>query len=172
MSFKVIIVFTVACFLGILVRATLAHTLYPVVFAPDFILVLVVALAVKYPSSRGVFAAFLLGLVSDFASGQFLGPSAAGCVVAFWLVVMVSTKMYADKAPAVMAVTFLASVSKSLTYLLILVLYADLSVVYRSVLLLVLYEAILTSIFAPIVIHALAWKQDLLAASRLGRKSV
>ena len=67
------------------IQGTLIKPLSPSAIAPDFILMFVVFLALYHPTAVGMVGAFLLGCAGDFASGEFVGPNAAGCVVAFCL---------------------------------------------------------------------------------------
>ncbi len=83
---RIIITFVLAALIGLTIQASVVHTSAPAAVAPDFILILTVAIALFYHSPGGALGAFLLGMLADFASAQYVGPNAAGCVVSFVLV--------------------------------------------------------------------------------------
>lgn len=156
---RLIIVFLVACFVGLFIQAALVHSSVPAAAAPDFILVLVVIIALNYQTVPGMLGAFCLGLLADFASGQFVGPNAAGAIVAFSFVGILASRVYADKGLAVMVITFLSSLAKSAVYALMHALYvngATDELMQMKVFQLILLEALLSGLVAPIVIRLLS----------------
>ena len=154
---RTIFIFSIACILGLLVQATLVHAIFPSAIAPDFILVLVVFLGLKHNSVLGVVGAFMLGVAADFASGQFIGPNAAGCVVAFSLVLIVSKKVYAEHLVAVMFLTALCSFAKGLTQALMFLIYLKVDFFTGEIFRLIMIESTLSGIVSPIVIKLLLW---------------
>ena len=156
---RVIVVFGVATIAGLLVDATLIHGLFPSAVAPDFVLVLVVALAFHFRHAGGACGAFILGLIADFASGEFLGPNAAGCVVAFGLVVVISEKVYAERASAAILLGAAASSAKSLTFVLMLAMYLNVNVLSTHAAGVLLTEAVLSGLVTPVILKALDWTQ-------------
>ncbi|MBL7661280.1 rod shape-determining protein MreD [bacterium] len=83
---------------GLVVQTIFAHTFYPARIAPDIILILMVFVAVEHHSPAGVAGAFLLGLASDFASAQYLGPDAAAGIMVFLFITLVARNVYAEHA--------------------------------------------------------------------------
>ena len=134
-------------------------SLVPVVAAPDFILILVVYLGLYAKSPGGALAVFLLGLGGDFASARFVGPTAAGCVAAFFLVTQISNHIYAERGLAVVFVSFLASILKSAVYLAMLVVYTSSTIISVHVLSIVLGEATATAVLSPLVLHLFSWSR-------------
>lgn len=151
---RVIAVFTVTALLGLATNASLVHSTAPYAIAPDFILVLTVVLGFYQQNTVGVVGAFLLGLIADFGSAQFVGPNAAGCIVAFRLVGLIANRVYAEKAVAVFIIVFICSVVKSVAYLTVIYLYASTSG-GEDLAQIVLYEALFSGLVAPIVIWAI-----------------
>lgn len=152
---RVFAVFAFSAFVGLLINATLVHSSFPGSVAPDFILILSVAISFFYHTPIGVCGAFLLGIAADFASGLYIGPNAAGCVVAFCLVGMIANRVYADKIVAVFIITSICSVAKSFTYLLLVFFYVPDRVLPDDLLKLILLEAIFSGIMAPLVLRAI-----------------
>jgi rod shape-determining protein MreD len=155
---RVIILFLIACLLGIFVQSTMIHATMPSAAAPDIIVVLVVIIALQYRNISGVVGAFALGLLSDFASGQFVGPNAAAGVVVFGLVGAIASRVYADRSLAFMFIVFVCSLAKSATvgamYLIYLSQYTN-QIAQFSTLKVVVVEAVLTSLIAPVVLRLL-----------------
>ena len=146
------LVYFFACAGGLFLQSTVFHTSFPFIPAPDFIVILVVALALRSPSVSGAVGVFLMGLFADVVSGQFLGPNAAGSVVAFLVVVNIATRVYAERFFAVMLVVFLCSMVKSLVQLLLLATYLDGDYFAQATLWQLVTEACLSALFAPIVL--------------------
>lgn len=136
---------------GAVLNAALIRTIAPSTVTPDFSLILTVIFALYFYSPAGVLVAFLLGIMVDFASAQFVGPNAAGCVMAFCAVGLIANRMYAEKWLALMIITFACSIVKSLTYVGFVSLYFP-TQIGESIRNTVLGEAFVTAIFAPIII--------------------
>ena len=149
--FRESIIFLLLCFFGLLIQATLVHASFPSAVAPDLILLLVVVLALRHQSVLGVFGVFLLGATADFASGHFVGPQAGGAVMAFFLVTMLSGKIFLDHLVSFSFIVFICGLVKSLTMLLLISLYTNSPVFRTDVLKTVLYEALLTAVLAIII---------------------
>jgi rod shape-determining protein MreD len=147
---RILLLFS-AAIVGFFINATLIHSLAPAAIAPDFITVLVVCLALRFRHAGGVFGAFLLGVLADFASAQFVGPNAAGSIVAFCFVLFLSNKIYIERTPSIMLVAFLAACAKSITYVLMLAAYASVNVMSAHVVGVILLEALFTGLIAPIL---------------------
>ncbi len=151
---RIVLVFSVATLLGLFVQGTLIRPLSVSAVAPDFILILVVYLGLHIPTVGGLLGAFVLGLVSDFAAAEFVGPGASGAVVAFCLTVTLSKKVYAESPPATMIVTAVCSLAKSLVCVLILYTYLDVNALSTGTPT-IIYEALLSGLVAPFVIRAM-----------------
>lgn len=154
------LVLFVACLFGLFLEGSVIHTALPLATAPDFILILVVLLALHTHSVPGVLGAFALGLFADFASGKFVGPNAAGCVVAYCLVSAIASRMYADKALAIVLITFLCSVAKSSMFALMQFIYVEnvfQEVVWMDMGRQIVWEAVLTALLAPVLLKIVHW---------------
>lgn len=138
-------------FAGIITQAVFIHSVYPSAIAPDFVLILVVYLGIYVRSPLGIIGAFFLGLVSDFASGQILGPNAAGSVVACLLSMQLSNKIYAERGLALSVIGFIASIVKSLVFILMLTFYVPFTLSVFKMSQIVLIEALLTAALAPVL---------------------
>lgn len=152
-----VVVFLVACVVGLIIQATFAHTIAPFAIAPDIVVILAVFLGLRYQNWLGAAGAFCLGVLGDFASAQFVGPVAGGSLVAFVVAVIVSRKVYAENPVAIVLLTFLCSVADSVYYMIIVGSYVELELVWLSTARGVAIEALITSIIAPAVISALEW---------------
>lgn len=113
-------IFVLIALLGLAAAASIVHLSFPGLPAPDFVLILVVALSLYYHNIFGLIGSFLLGLLADFASARYLGPNAAGAVSAFLFVGIVANRVYADKVFAVFIIAFLCSCVKAATAILLL----------------------------------------------------
>ena len=154
-----IVVFMFATLLGLAVQATLIHSLLPTMAAPDFIVILAFYLGITHKSAGGAVGAFLLGLAGDFATAKFIGPNAAGCVLAFSFVVLLSNRIYAERGPALIVVSFLASVVKSIAALVMIYLYTQATFAPGEVFRTLLWEALFTALVAPLVLRFFRWEQ-------------
>ena len=154
--------------IGAVFNAAFIRSIWPDAPTPDFCLMLTVAIALYIYSPIGAVLSFFLGLMADFSSAQFLGPNAAGCVLAFTTVGLIANRMYAEKWLAVMIICFICSMVKTGVYLGFLALYfqtnssEDLS---RTVIL----EAVFTACLSPLVIGVLS-RQALYSLSNKAAK--
>lgn len=151
---RLLMIFSFTCVMGLFFQAALIHSSIPAAPAPDFILILVVITALNYQNVFGMIGAFVLGLLADFASGLFIGPNAAGAVVAFSLIGVIASRVYADRGFGVMLITFFSCLVKSAVYAIMHVVYingAMHEILQLSVLKLVLIEAALTALVAPLL---------------------
>ena len=139
---------------GAVLNAAGIRSIAPSALTPDFSLILTVVIAFYYNTPLGVLSAFSLGLLADFSSTLVVGPNAAGCVIAFCTVGLIANRMYAEKWVAVLIITLVCSIAKSMTYLGLMSLYfpgriGD-DMVHR-----LLGEAIVTAAVSPLVIGLL-----------------
>ena len=149
--FRTFLLFLVIALTGLFLQSVLRGEMIAVV--PDVVLVLVVIIALLFPTVPGLFACFALGLLADFATARYLGPNAAGCVVAFALAVTVSTKIYADRLIGVAMIAFVCSVAKALTLLAMFA--AFFNKVQPNILSTIVLEGILTAFLAPPIVWML-----------------
>ena len=142
-------------FLIILASLTLQSTFLSLgLVAPDLILILIVAVSINYQSIPGLLFCFFLGLIVDFSSGVYLGPNTAAYVGVFSFIAAVSKRLFADRIFAILALTFMASILKSLIIHSFLFYFAK-SEIAASVVETILIEAVLTSVFSSILIFFL-----------------
>jgi rod shape-determining protein MreD len=146
-----VLIVIVLFLLGIAAQGAVLHTVAPTAVVPDCIAILVVLLGVKKRSAAGSFGAFLLGLGGDFASGRFLGPSAAGCVLAYCLAVAVANRVYTERGVSLALLTVVCSFVKTATALLMVFLHTKLDIFTVNVLNGIVFEAALTGVLAPMV---------------------
>ena len=151
---RLVATFAVLLVLGLLVQATLVHSLFPSAIAPDFLLMLVFFLGIHHKSPLGAFGAFLLGVVADLASARFIGPNAAGAVIAFAFVAYSSGHMFAERGAISGILAFFASLVKSIVFLTMMRFYAGISFPIEEVTT-VLLEALFTGILTPIALGLL-----------------
>ncbi len=151
---KLTLIFSLFCLIGLYIQGTLIKALAPGAVVPDFIIVLVMFVALNFPSVLGIVGAFALGLAADFASGIFLGPNAAGAVCVFMFTAFVAKKVYAENFIAIAILGFLCSLAKTATVVLLLSLYVNVDVISGNTVT-VFVEALLTAIVSPIVMKLL-----------------
>lgn len=152
---RIFVTFFLAALIGLTIQASMIHTSSPAAVAPDLILVLTVAIALFYHSPGGAIGAFLLGLLADFASAQYLGPNAAGCVIAFCLVGLIANRVYADKLFAVFIIVFVCSIAKSLVTLSVYEFYLPEFALPEGVFRTMALEALFSAVLAPFVLRLL-----------------
>ena len=152
---RIIITFVLAALIGLTIQASVVHTSAPAAVAPDFILILTVAIALFYHSPGGALGAFLLGMLADFASAQYVGPNAAGCVVSFVLVGLIANRVYADKVFAVFIIAYVCSLAKNMTALAMYAFYVPEFTFPQGIFRTMLLEALLSAVLAPIVLRML-----------------
>jgi rod shape-determining protein MreD len=143
-------IFVAACIVGLVLQATLRANFFAV--GPDFLVILVVILAVSYPNAGGVLGAFCLGLIYDLGSGQFLGPNAAGSVIAFLVAAGISRKMYAERIAGLAIVVLVCSLAKSTTFALMLSAFIESDLIKPYTLQVIMMEACFSALVAPFVV--------------------
>lgn len=149
---KTIALFLLAFFVGLTLEATFIHGAFPALVGPDLILILVLYLAFHWRNTPGAVGAFILGVGEDFASARFIGPNAAGNVIAFLVVAALANRIYAEKGVASAVVAFLASVAKLGGLLLMLKIYINLPL-SEVTLSTALIESTLTAVITPLILR-------------------
>ena len=152
---RMALTFLTAGLLGLFIQSNLIRSSFPAAPVPDFILILVIAVSRYFHTPLGAIGAFALGLLADFGSAQYLGPNAAGCVVAFYIVGLIANRVYADRGPAVFIITFFCSIAKSAVAILMFELYLKDFVLPEGTLRMVLYEALFSALIGPFVLRLL-----------------
>lgn len=131
--------------LGVFIQSALGRLFS---FSPDFLLVLVIALAFLMQNAAGVIVAFFLGLLSDLSSGVYLGPFAASYVCVFCFAGAISRRVFADKFIAIMGITFMSCLVKSLVLTLFIYYFTENSILNLKT---YLIEAALCTLISPLV---------------------
>ena len=149
-------VFVIILILGLSLNSTVFHYTNPSFIAPDIIVILSVIIAFYYPNVVGLFFAFILGLLADFASAKYLGPNAGGSVLAFALVGIIANRIYAEKMIAVGIIVFICCLAKSSFQYLMFYSYVKSEYIdYLYIFKIIFFESIVTGIFAPIIMKLL-----------------
>jgi len=153
---KTILLFFVAFICGIFIQATLLHSVQPEIVAPDLLMILAVFLGLRARNASGAIGSFVIGLGADFASAKFLGPYAAGSVVAFAATVFVANHFFSEKWFTVLMTAFIASLAKNLTQATVLAAFTEINLFQWQFVFIGLLESVLTAVCAPVVIKLLA----------------
>jgi len=163
----VIIILTL---IGIVVQASFIHALSPAAVAPDIFVVLSVYLALQHRTPKGAVCAFFLGVVADFASGQFLGPNAAGCVAAFFVAGTISERVYVERGLAMVLTVALAAIAKSLTFVTMLAFFVGVNILTSEMIKTIALEAVFSAMIAPVVMWMLTKQPRRAGAPSMLRK--
>lgn len=165
-----VLVFVLVAVFGLLLQSKAVHALSPTAVAPDIIVVLVVYLGLTTHTFFGAIGAFLLGILSDFASGQYIGPNAAGALLGFLLTMVLARKVYADQFIAVIILTFICCLLKSICLAAMLATYVGFQPVTSMAFRVLLLEAFFSAVVAPFAVSLLRWGYHEAAAGDLFRR--
>jgi rod shape-determining protein MreD len=149
---KTILVFFILSVSGIYLQSSLLPRILLLEIAPDFILILVVWVALSSEVRSALLGAFFLGLLSDFASGVYLGPQAFGSVAACVLVQGFSRHVYADRSLSIAMVAGIASVIKQLSAIIMVISFTGFQLFFDLSILLMAGQAVFTALCAPLVL--------------------
>ena len=155
--FRVLITFLLLAFFGLSIQSTATHMFSVYASGPNLLLLLAIFIGLKNHKPSGAIGAFLIGLLGDFASAKYLGPSAAGTLVAYCLTVILSQRVYAEHPVTLAMVALLCSLARSVVYVLFLSMYVSSNIFSLETLKGVAFEAFLTAIVAPIVFKIIKW---------------
>ena len=169
---RLILTFLFVAFIGLFIQGGVIKSALPGAVAPDMMVVLVATIGLRYRSIPGLLGAFSLGLLEDFASGQYVGPNAAGVVVVFLLSGLIANRVYADKGVALFLIVFMCSLAKSLARVSMILLYVGRIAPDNDALWVILSEALLSGICAPIVAKLMFGHSSLLGSRRSGRQQM
>jgi rod shape-determining protein MreD len=124
---------------------------------PNFVLILVSFLAFYEVSVLGTIIAFILGAQMDLASGLLLGPWCAGFVAVFGMLSSLSQRLFVESPVASFLAVFFASLLASFVYLILVLQFEPAGAQHFTFSLLLLLEAGLTALLAPVVFKMLKW---------------
>lgn len=148
---SLLVLIGVAAVIGLLLQTTFFHLVPFAALMPDLILILCVYLGLHQHSVGGTTGAFLLGYFMDNFAGNTVGLHAFAMSLIFVLVYLISRRLWMDNWIANIAVVFAASMLKTLTVAVLLVLYLSESYPWRQLLSTIWVDAILAAFFAPFV---------------------
>lgn len=167
--FRLIAIFMTVAFIGLFIQGGVIKSALPAAVAPDMIVVLVATIGLRFRTIPGLVGAFGLGVLEDFASGQYIGPNAAGAVIAFLLSGVIANRVYADKGVALFLIVCFCSLAKAVTRLSMLQLYLGTIVPDNEALWTIVFEALLSGVCAPIVVQLMFGRSAWLATKRQAR---
>jgi rod shape-determining protein MreD len=150
---RTILIFLILSVTGIYLQSSFIPRVFPFDIAPDFILILVIWVALRNEERAALLGSFFLGLLSDFASGIYLGPQALGAVLACALVQGFSRHVYADKFLSIAVVTSCASLIKQLSSRLLVLSFTGFNSIHDFGIYILIGQSLLTALFAPVVIQ-------------------
>lgn len=148
MELRKIFIIAIIGLLGILVQGTLLRTIFPVGYLPNFLVAVLVFLALAEVSVGGVLLAGFLGLLLDLFSSQFIGPWIGSFIIVYAVFALFSTRIYIGSMLIFSLAVAVAALLSSLVYLFMVLPYME---VYQSALLIALYESVLSGLVAPFV---------------------
>ena len=149
---RVFFIFLFFTIFGLFIQGTLLPAVSPWFVTPDIILILILVTGLYVRNVRGLFTAFILGLISDFASVQYVGPHAAGALVAYWVVIIISQKVYVEHFIGLIVLGFVASFCKLVVYTSIIAIYQGIDLPFMAGAKTVLLEALFTALLTPIFV--------------------
>ncbi len=153
MKFSLVRLFLILV-LSIVLQSSVVNRLMPRGFVPDFLLIVVLLASLRMDSVPSLFLAFFSGLLQDFTSGKYIGPHAAGSLVAVYFLLIVSRQIYADRYGSLALVCFLGVIVKQLVSLGVVLSFLGFdSVNIGSSILAILSVALISAIIAPVVSH-------------------
>lgn len=170
--FRLAATFLFVAFVGLFIQGGIIKSALPAAVAPDMIVVLVATIGLRFRSVPGLLGAFCLGLLEDFASGQYLGPNAAGVVIAFLLSGLIANRVYADKGVALFFIVVFCSLAKALTRLSMLLMYVGTVRPDQDALWTIVFEALLSGVCAPIIVKLMFGRSGWLASKRTARTNL
>ncbi len=90
---------------------------------PDLLLIICVYVGLRHHSVGGALGAFFLGYLQDAFSGQVVGLNAFGMCLVYVVVYLTSRRLWVDNALSTVVLVLLASVTKTLSVLLLVALF-------------------------------------------------
>ena len=144
----------VAAVVGLLFQTTLFHFLPFVHVIPDLMLILCVYLGLHQHSFAGSTGAFLLGYFTDSVSGSAVGLHAFALSLVFFIVYLVSRRLWMDNVIANVAMVFVAALLKTVVVAGLLS-FIGAPVSWATFLSGMWLEALVAALFTPIVFRLL-----------------
>lgn len=130
--------------------AVVPHYLEPA-FKPDLLLVLMVYLALRSPTSVSLPAAYGLGLLKDCLSGIYLGLNAFSFLVVYLVLKSVSERLYVQSCLLFVLTVSVATVASLAINLLLLLVFSQASTLFASLLSLLLPHLLVNAFVASLV---------------------
>ena len=149
---RVFLIFLFFTILGLFIQGTLLPAVYPWFVTPDIILILILVIGLYVRNLRGLLAAFVLGVITDFANAQYVGPHAAGAIIAYWVVIIISQKVYVEHFLGLIVLGFVASFAKLVTYTSLIAIYQGIDLPFLTGVKTVLLEALITALLTPVFV--------------------
>ena len=138
--------------LSIVLQSSVVTHAMPAGFIPDLLLVVVLLASLRMENTMSLILAFSSGLFQDFTSGRYVGPHAAGSVVAVYFLIVISKHIYADRYASIALVCFLcAFLKQSVSYLVVMAFLGLRSLTFTALLLEIFYIALTSALFSPLV---------------------
>ena len=152
---KACLLYGLVLLIGLFFQSSVIGGVLPTAVVPDVLVVLIVYISLKYRSVRGLFGVYCLGLLADLASGVYIGPNAAGSVVVFACSGILANRVYAERVFAIVFISMVCSVCKSLTVVGLILTYTDSMWEITPLIKTIVFEALATACVAPIVVKIL-----------------
>lgn len=130
--------------------AVLPHYLEPA-FKPDLLLVLMVYLALRSPTSVSLPAAYGLGLLKDCLSGIYLGLNGFSFLVVYLVLKSVSERLYVQSCLLFVLTVSVATVGSLAVNLLLLLVFSQASTLFASLLNLFVPHLLMNAFIASLV---------------------
>ena len=151
MKFSFLRIFIVLALSIVLQSSVVTHAL-PCGFVPDLLLVVVLLASLRMEGGPSLILAFLSGLFQDFTSGKYIGPHAAGSVVAVYFLLIISRHIYADRFASLMLVCFMCTLVKQVVSYLVVFTFLGLeSLTLSGSILQIFFIALISAFIAPLV---------------------
>ncbi|MDR2337184.1 MAG: rod shape-determining protein MreD [Deltaproteobacteria bacterium] len=150
--FKKIFILFVYCLLGVFIQSSFASFPTLALIKPDFLVMLVIFLSLKYRDIYGLLLCFFFGLIFDFASVLYVGPNAASAVISFLVVNYVGQKLFVESFMGLLILGFIVSLTKQLVYFSLIISWIQPNIGIAN-----LTETLTTSVLTPFVVRAISF---------------
>ena len=131
MSRRTALLFIFTVIVSIVIQVSLLPVFIRPSFKPDFLLVIMVFIALRSSFAAGAPLAWLLGMLNDACSGLYLGLNAASFLISFLVIKSISDRLYADSATLfVLTVAGVTLAGSTLDLLLLIMFTASPGIAY------------------------------------------
>ncbi len=113
-KFILILFFSV---LTLLIQGEILKPLLPIAFVPNIFFIGVIFFSFYEINIWGLLLTFLLGLILDVSSGEFLGPWSASFVIIYTVLTMCSGRIFIDTITSLLIISVISSVVCDLIYI-------------------------------------------------------